>query len=377
MKRWKLAAIAALATVAVCLAVTFAVDGISGGDSVDALTLWYTQGDCSAERLDKMKKAYHRHGLFGGGEDGGIAIRCFENEEELAEAFNASAPDLLLCSYARAAGLYERGLLSEEELESFSVSADMAEAAPLSGIAFFPLGSRVQLLVMNNELCADAQLDKSFESLEELTEKAREYTAETGRAFLSAQSYAGMIGAEMCSLGAELTGDISRDSKSRDFVYIYNLLAECGYEDAILALGSRSADYVQAGLLPAACVSSSKLPELSMAALSAIALPTPEKGEKRCPAELLGFSVTGADANKKTRAAAFLEWLSASGEDVRLAVGSGLVPAGNIDGRAAVRWAALFTELARDYEMVYLDRDGERSWADFDASFSQTLDLLR
>lgn len=365
MKRWKIAALTFIVTAALCAAAILVIGGLNDRGK-NGLTLWYIQGDCSQARLEKLKTQYNYSSLSG---QRRLSLRAFETEEELAAAFEQEKPGLLLCSSVRAEALADRGLLSEVELAAEN-SQEEAEA----GDCFFKLGSRLPLLMLNEALCAQAGTDTDFDTLEELAKSCKAYTQATGKAFFSAESYAALVDAAMCSLGEDFSGDLRKDGKNADFTYVYNLLADCGYDGALLALGDRSAAQVAEGGLACACVRSDRLDEYTAGGLAVCALPLPKGGEKIYPAELMGFAVTAAGDEAVAEASDFLSWLGDKGRAEALAMASALIPAAAPESSGGFYWEPLLTRLGGDCELCYELREPQRE--EFDSSFAQALDLL-
>lgn len=375
MKRWRLAAAVSIIAALMCIVAYNLIDRAFGSDDTQKLTLWYIEGDCTPGKLEKLKKQYNR---TAGGERLKLAVRSFADEEALSVAFNSTVPDLLVCSYIRAGDFMDRGMLSEVESGDTEYPENILELMPTAGKSFFPIGSEVGLLVMNKKLCAEAGLTGAFASLQELTDYCNEYMKKTGKQFFSAESYASLINAAMCSLDAPFSGNIRKDAYSSAFKTVYNLLAECGYEGSLMDAGTQSAQYVSEGLLPCAYVPSTRLNSLSGKGISLALLPLPENGEKACPAELVGIAVTSTDSEKLSSASAFLEWLNEDGRCDELAMASALLPLGTPEQNQKVYWEALLTELEESFTLRYMNRGSSfiANHSDFDASFSTALDLL-
>ncbi len=373
MKRLKLAALAFTLAAAACALIYFAADRVYGAAGKSSLSLWYLNGSFESGALSRMGRSYN---LKAGRGDMRVSLRGFASEDELAAALETEVPDMLLCSYLKAADLESRGLLSEPATEGVDCPEDIKKVMPAAGKSFFPVGSNVQVLLRNTELCRGiAEPD----SLEALAEQCALYAEETGSPFLSAQSYAELFNAQLCSLGASFSGDIRADAANEDFRRVHNLLAGCGYDHGLTASGGDCARSVAAGELPCAFVPSSVLPYCDGKTVSVMAPPLPEGGEALCPAELMGIAVTSTRSERLPSVAAFLDWLANEGGGDTLALASGLVPLGGGASGKGGFWAQELTGLAQERRLVYPAPDSEyfTRRAEFDAAFAQTLDLLQ
>lgn len=371
MKRMKLAVVVFAAAAAICALAYLMIDNYYDSAGGPTLSLWYIRSDCAEDRLRSVLKDYGRHASR---ENMRVSPRGFDSEEELAEALETEVPDLLLCSAHKALDLGERGLLSEAAIETPAYPEDVLELMPSSGRCFFPVGARVGLLLMNKTLCTGMSEPASFE---ELVRQCTDYAGRSGAPFLSAQSYAELVNALMCSLDAPFTGDIHADAADDSFKRIYNLLAGCGYEHALTAPSDGCAQDVCAGELPCAFVYSTALSCCDGKDVSVLPLPLPEGGAAVCPAELIGVALTTTRSANLPSAAAFLGWLNAEGRCDALALASALMPLGTGKTDRGLFWAEALTELAQR-RLVYVGGDSAylSRRAEFDAVFSEALDLL-
>lgn len=286
------------------------------------LSLWYVEEYISAAAMEDLAEGYAGQR---GREACELSLRSFSSEEELAAAFEQEQPDLLMCSYARAASLGSRGLLGEVELAAGDYLPAIEEALPFAGRSFFPLGSRVPVLAYNPAVLDETGISPEFESFESFMDTAGEYREKTGAPFFSAESLSPLLCALCGSLGYELKGEPELDGMDEDFRYVYNYLASAAIEGSFLPPGEGRLELAAGGLLPCAVLdspSSSGLPE----GLSYAPLPLPKGGETVYVPEILGFAVTGANTYALPGVRDFALWLRDyfSAED---ALELGLIPA--------------------------------------------------
>lgn len=357
MKKWRLAAVAALiAAFVICLFLALFPGGAS---SANALKLWYISGDCSDKALEALVSDYNRRA---GKQARAVAVQSFEDEAALGAAFETDMPDLLLCSRAKAAQLNSRDVLARLETD-----ADIwtREVSDLEGVGeyFFPLGARVTVLLTDTAKCKTAGLPSSWDSLEALLDTAQSYAASSGSAFLSADSYTAVLRDALLSLGTNFDPS-APDKKSEDYAKIYNALAQCAYN------GGLSAAAFAPGELPCTLAWSTVIGGSLPDSLSASLAPLPEGSRDRRPAELLGITVLRHEDQSAGAASSFLDWLCGRERLAKLALDSGLVPVSELGSASGSLLLALY-DCGR---LTFVDTDrGDR---EFDAQFRRTIELL-
>ena len=104
----------------------------SGGSQ---LSLWYVEEELPPSVMESLAEEYNSQR---GRDSYELLLRSFSSEEDLAAAFEQGRPDLLLCSYTRAASLGSRGLLGAVELADRDYLPALEEALPCAGRSFFP-----------------------------------------------------------------------------------------------------------------------------------------------------------------------------------------------------------------------------------------------
>ena len=295
---------------------------LSGGGSSQKLNLWYVEGDVSRPALETLAESYNSQRSR---DSYSLSLEGFETEEALASAFESRRPDLLLCSYTRAASLGSRGQLGSVERSVGDYLPEIEDAMPFAGQSFFPLGSVVPVLVFNASMLEESGISPDFENLESFLESAGDYREKTGSAFFSADSLSPLLSTWSSALGYQLRGEPGLDAMDEGFARCYNALASAAVEGSFLPPGENRLELTAAGLLPCVIVDSTLLSELPEG-LGYTALPLPENGEAVYVPEIIGFAVTGANTYALPSVQAFGFWLSRSFSP-EAALELGLVPA--------------------------------------------------
>ena len=270
----------------------------------NTVTLWYAETDCPRDVMDALLACCRA--------DGAATVLgvCFADEAALGAAFEDGRPDLLFCSQFRAVQIDGRDPLGRLP-EALPVPDTLAGLSPAAGASFFPLGSRLPLLLGNTALT-----DMDFDSLEALLDTAG------NRPFLGCGCWADLLYTATASAGRPMCGLPERDRENPVYAALYNRLALAAFRGG-LAQADPAADYVRQGLLPCAVLRSTALAGIRDEGLDVQPLPLPEGSEARRPAELMGFALLGgADT---ASAEAFLRWLW-SGRGNEAALAAGLVP---------------------------------------------------
>lgn len=275
-----------------------------------SLTLWYVESDCPGVVMEKLLARCRK--------ETGIQVKAnaFANEAFLAAAFEGTSdmtlalPDMLFCSHLRAALFDERGSLVEIAAP-LPISDSLANIRPAVGSVFFPIGSRLPVMLVNTGLT-----DGNFESFEALLSAAGETP------FFGCDCWAELLYAEAAAMGIRLTGETERDLEDAQVAKLYNALALAVFRGGFVC-PENPIEYVRQGLLPCAVTSSTALAGISGKALDVRLLPLPAEGEMRYPAELMGFALLdGADTDT---AATFFQWLW-NGAGTEAALGACMAP---------------------------------------------------
>ena len=274
------------------------------------LTLWYAESDCPGTVMEELLTRCQK--------ETGIQVKAsaFADEAFLADAFEGltgktfETPDLLFCSHVRAALFDERGGLAEIAAP-LPISDSLANVRPAVGRVFFPIGSRLPVMLVNTGLT-----DGNFESFEELLSAAGETP------FFGCDCWAELLYAEAAAKGIRLTGGAARDLGDAQVLTLYNALALAAFRGGLVC-PENPVEYVKQGLLPCTVTVSTTLTGLSDKALDVRLLPLPEGAETRYPAELMGFALLdGADTDT---ASVFFQWLW-SGAGTEAAMGACMAP---------------------------------------------------
>lgn len=301
MKRWFWALAALLAAAAFLIAYRF-LSPPGGGQK---LKLWYVSGDFSPAVMELLAGHYNDQRQEG---DYPVSLRGFATEAELAAAFEQSRPDLLLCSYDRAASLGSRDQLAALEGADWDYLPEIEDSLPYAGRSFYPLGSAVPVLAYNQAALAEAGVTADFAALEGLCATAEAYRDKTGKPFFTADEVSPLLAAWTGALGYALYGDAERDALNENFCRVYNRLAQCAYDGGFLPPSENFTDFVETGELPCALISSNRAVTLAESCVLA-PLPLPEEGAAVYVPGIMGLAVTGANSYALPSARAFLLWL--------------------------------------------------------------------
>lgn len=319
MKRWFWALAAFLAAAALFIAYRF----LSPSGNSQQLKLWYVSGDFSPAVMELLANNYNQQRQEG---DCPVSLRAFATEAELAAAFEQTRPDLLLCSYDRAASLGSREQLAELVGADWDYLPAIEDSLPYAGRSFYPLGSAVPVLVYNVAALAEAGIQMDFSSLEGLCATAEAYHEKTGKPFFTAGGVSPLLAVWCGSLGYELRGDMERDALNESFCRVYNQLAQCVYHGGFLPPAENLTDFVETGELPCALISSTWVVTLAEGC-AAVPLPLPAEGQAVYVPEIMGIAVTGANSYALPSAKAFVLWLRENYSPWD-ALALGLVPSG-------------------------------------------------
>ena len=319
MKKWAWALAVLFAAAALFVTYRFS----SPDRSQQQLKLWYVSGAFSPADLELLASSYNDQRQ---GEHYALEVRGFGTEEELAAAFEQSRPDLLLCSYDRAASLGSREQLATLAGADWDYLPAIEDSLPYAGRSFFPLGSAVRVLVYNEAALKEAGITAEFSSLEGLCATAETYREKTGKPFFTAGAVTPLLAAWYGSLGYELNGDAERDALNESFCRVYNQLAQCAYDGCFLPPTEDAPGLVETGEPPCALISSNQAVSLAEGC-TAVPLPLPEGGAAVYVPEIMGLAVTGANSYALPSAKAFLLWLRENYSPWD-ALSLGLVPAG-------------------------------------------------
>ncbi len=278
--------------------------------AVGSIRLWFAATDCAPAVMDEL--------LLRCREETGLAVfaDCFPDEQTLAAALETDRPDLLFCSHIRAAHIDGIGGLAALD-ETLPIPESLKEVQPSPGRVFFPIGSRLLLLLQNTALT-----EEKFDNLESLLNAAADAP------FLTADDWSMLLYTAMRAEGKEMRGLPEKDRENKSYRTLYNLLGEAFFRGGLAITERDAAEYVRQGLLPCAIVRSSALAGLNDTGLRVSPMPLPKRAETAYTAELMGFAMpSGADAGKTK---IFLRWLW-NGQGREAALDAGLAPITNPD----------------------------------------------
>lgn len=346
-----------------CAGMVFYSRNESETPETGSLTLWYVESDCPGPVMERLLTRCRK--------ETGIQVKAiaYTNEAFLAAAFESETdtepalPDMLFCSHMRAALFEQRGGLAEIA-SPLPVSDSLVNVLSAVGRAFFPIGSRLPVMLVNTSL-TDGNFD-SFESL---------LTAAGDAPFLGCDRWAELLYTEAAAKGIRLTGEAGQDFADEQVAALYNKLAMSVFRGGLVC-AEHPAEYVRQGLLPCAVITSTALSGLSDKALDVCLLPLPEGAEIRYPAELMGFALLdGADTET---AETFFRWLW-NGACTDAAIEACMAPIFRTDNKSAGTGPGARLYTLTDNLPIFLPEGDEpfvQNRAAFEDWLREALDLL-
>ena len=353
--RWVLIAVAVLTCVGIA-----AFTRVRPPERAQSITLWYTGTDCPEELMESLLAACRQEtGLW-------VEGVCFADEAALGAAFETGRPDLLYCSHIRASQLDGREKLAAIA-SPLPVPEKLEGLRPGVGVSFFPVGSRLPLLLVNTALC-----DAAFPDFETML------SAVGKKPSLGSDCWAEALYAACAAKGYAMAGIPAEDGQNETYAALYNLIAGAAFRGGLIA-DENAADRVRRGELPCAVVRSTEIAAIPRndGTFRALPLPLPKGGETVYPAELMGFALLGGADTEA--AEGFLQWLW-QGRGHEMALAAGLVPIAEAytgAGRDSA-FGELLAELAEPGRLCWPDA-GETFFQNREAcerSLRETLDLL-
>ena len=331
---------AALVLAALCLLLC-ACGGAGDRADQDSVSVWCLEDDPLRPVLEELIRQYNQNP----GDGLPVTLRCFPDEESMADAFDTARPDLLLCSHERAWALERQGLLRDVRggletppayPESLTVLSDSL------GRGYFPLGVEVTLL------CSREDAPAPGADWGAIWSAAAKYTGKTGKPYFAADSYAALFYQAMLAQRAEFHADRDRDRENSLYRAYYNALAEGVFDGRIALTAHPAALLLQGGELPCAAASSADLAALPGEGFVFAPLPGIRPGGE-LPGMAVGLAVTTRDGRSTRSAAAFLRWLLSEGRADQAALDAGLIP--------AARDAAPTADTALERELLRLGEE--------------------
>jgi len=298
----------------------------------DTVSIWYAP-DCHvpAEKLVALVNEYNE---LRSEDYLAVSLRSFESIETLANAFESGRPDLLLCSHDKAFDLYDRGELRDIKAELGNALPQyvqtISQRSPAIGGSFYPLGSQVPLVYVRE----DVYNPVIFSDFEAFLAEASGYYSTYNCPFFTADSFSQLFYSLLLRLDTEFHADSKTDSRSKNYTYVYNLIANAAYYGGLAPMESRGVELVQSGKLAAAIVASSDLAAAQEEYYCFCPLPE-FGGNSVCLANIQGFAVTAREGRSLDSIVSFLSWLFENERLNTLALGSGLVPAAAYTGNTS------------------------------------------
>lgn len=310
------------------------------------VTLWYEKESPLSGEIEKLAESFNSDIAR---ETLPVELRCFETEEELAEAYETGTPDILLCSHLRAFSLYGREKLTDISGETTFVPPAYPKSVQSRsgsiGTSFFPVGMSVPVMLINNSLVSQ----NSFESFEDVFSAASAYTQKTGKPFFACDSIAELYYICLLRSGEDFNGVYDEINSTNRLLELYNTFAEATFEGSMAYLGSDASKYFASGAIPCIFTTSAKLRELDSVNYTVCDIPAPSDcANNDTMGTAYGFAVTNGGCRSKGDTAAFISWVFSEGRSTQTALDCMLVPAaegGNADAGSA---AALLVGIVKN-----------------------------
>ncbi len=334
-------------------------------ESRDSVSLWYVQGQ-ELRGLERLVSEYNANRPSG---TLPVSLRSFPHEQGLAAAFEQLRPDLLLCSEQKAEQLYFAGLLQRLSVAVPQYSEGIKAALDYEGECYFPIGTRLQVLVESEELFEKQEL----QNLELFCRAAMEYSRENNEAAFTADDFSALFCHALLCMDTEFHGNVSVDKNNERFRYLYNLLTESVMEGALLSAAYSSADILASRALPYALADSRSLVGLEGVNVYA---PPGFQSSLNYPASCLGIAVTAANGRDMESVGTFADYVNQNSAE--LALKSGLAPAVVSDVRANNSLENCLLEIGAYYNPYFppANSDYEKNRLSFEAVFRNTINRL-
>lgn len=311
------------------------------------VSVWCTESSPTAPLLETLITEYNALT----DREATVTLKLFPSEGAMAEAFNSLRPDLLACSYDRAASLTDGGQLSAlpglEESMREKLNGGLAD---LAGGSFIPVGGEAPLL-----LCAPGAVPPA--TPEELAAAVRDAQGQS----LAVSSWADIFAASACARGEELCFELGRDAENPAFSELYNLFAELAY-DGKMSFSVHAAELAAAGELRYSLISSTELRGADIEGCTLCAMPDMYGDESAFISSVWGLAVTGGAGKSAWGAADFASWLLEGARLGNAALEYALMPVTACTDRSDVLSAALF-EISRTHRL-YAAEAGSPYYAD-------------
>ena len=326
----------------------------------ETVTLW-----CAGEE-DYLSSLVESFNALGGSQ---VTLWSFASEEELLIALTEQRPDLLWGSEELLTRLGDAGQCTDLSPRLASpLVAPCCSGLEGAGSCLFPYWAEVPLLIG----------EAGDGSMEDFCARASAASREKGEPFFSAESYAELFFSCLAQKGVPFSADKRIDGQMREFVSLYNLLAECAWDGALSCGEADLIKAVDSGALVCAFVPSSALWGKEVA-FAVSPLPVMDGGSARCYARVWGFGVMTSTESGEKAAAEFLTWVCADGRSTSQALWRGLLPCAAEAGIPAN--SALSEAMGQVYEKYTLVispyGDVFRANLDgFDAEFRRAMEIL-
>ena len=337
-------------------------------ESRETVSLWYVEGS-QPQGLEELVAKYNKERAEG---TLPVSLRSFPHEQALAAAFELRAPELLLCDYAKAEQLISQGRLFSVQAEQPEYWGNISQSMLSAGELYFPIGSRVQLLAEGEKLFEN----ESLRSLDAFCAAASHYAEANNSPVFTADDFSQLFSHAMLCLDTKFSAELARDKNNELFRYVYNLLAECALDGALLSSEFSSVDILARKALPYALADSCSLVNV---ADSVQVYPAPAfKGSLKYPAQALGIAVSAPQGRNYGSVAAFLDYVNQPRHNSALALDSGLVPAVANEALAENSLQSCLLEIGEYYTLCYFGENSEymKNRLSFEAVFRNSIKRL-
>jgi len=288
-----------------------------------SVEIWYVDdGSVLWENFGNLVNKYQR----GPGDDASIYVntRSFASEDEMTAALveGSSMPQIIFCD-SEASVLYcTNGIDSVTDQSITEEQIDLIDNLYLSAcfvnhrLVSLPVAALPDVLIVNNELLAQYENynPSVMNTMEGLCANASGYAEALSKPFFTTNSFAKIMKTGMADLGDVFHATHDADIQSENYIYMYNLLAECAFDGGMYSSENDAAEEFFSGNCACALLSAEDLVEHShhfdSDKYTVAAYPYTESGEALYCPDVLSAIIVSSDQTRQKACGEFVFWLA-------------------------------------------------------------------